>query len=641
MKNTIALRIADFLKHQPPFDLLDGDQLLEASSHVNVIYLDKNKVIFDEGDPGHLQFYVVHKGAVALQKRRNGDFATIDNCDEGDIFGLRPLIARENYVIKAVTREESILYGIPIHIFRPLAEQNRKVGLFLIESFASNTEAPFSEEYHKKLYSEDLPDIQLNTLTDLSDLQPVNYVKNVVTCPPDSPTKEVALIMREKNIGSIVITDHEIPVGIVTDRDLKNKVVTGDFSINAPISEVMTSPVVCYPKNITLAQAQMAMMKHKIGHLCITKDGTPKSRITGLVSDHDITLSQGNNPSVLMKAIKRASKTKHLKRIHEKMMILLKGYMKQNIPLTHIARIITELNDATIKRCIELSLRKTEHPEPVSFAWMSLGSQGRKEQLLHTDQDNAIVFEDVPADNLEVVREYFVALAKKVNKRLNTIGYEYCPADMMAGNPRWCMSLSEWKNQFSNWIAEPGEDEILLCSIFFDFDISYGNSKLTDTLGNHIFEQTGQNSYFLAMMARNVLYNPSPLGFFRQFLVEQNGEYKDFFDLKKRALTPITDAARLLILAHQVRHINNTAERFEKLAELEPENKDLYLSCSYAAKALLKFRTRHGLMHNDSGRYIELSALTKEEKMKLKRCFKTIREIQELIKIRYKITAFM
>ncbi len=642
MKNTIALRIADFLKNHPPFDVLSKEQLLEVSSHVRVLYYDKNKVIFNENDEGHDQFYVVHKGAVALQKRKNGgDFTAIDNCDEGDIFGLRPLIARENYVIKAVTKEESIVYGIPISVFRPVVEQNPQVGNFLIESFASNTENPYSEEYRKKLYTEEDIDVKLSTSTDLSDLQPTKYVKNVITCPPGETTQDVALLMREKNIGSVVITEDDIPIGIVTDRDLKNKIVTGDYPIDTPIKNIMTSPVICYPRNTTIAQAQIALMKHKIGHLCITKDGTPKSKLIGLISEHDITVSQGNNPSVLMKAIKRASKTKHLKRIHEKIMVLLKGYIRQNIPLTHISRIITELNDATIKRCIELSLAKMPGDPPVKFAWLSLGSQGRKEQLLHTDQDNAIVFENVEPEKLEETKAYFLALAQKVTKRLNTLGYEYCPADMMASNPKWCLSLEEWKTQFAKWITEPGDDEILLCSIFFDFDISYGESTLTDALSKHIFEKTGQNTYFFAMLGKSVLQTPSPLGFFRQFLVEQNGEYKDFFDLKKRAITPITDAGRVLILSHQVQHINNTAERFEKLADLEPENKQLYLSCSYTSKALLKFRTKHGLMHNDSGRYIELAALSKEEKMKLKRCFKTIREIQELIKIRYKLTSFI
>src|SRR5690606_5868993 len=208
---------------------------------------------------------------------------------------------------------------------------------------------------------------------------------------------------------------------------------------------------------------------------------------------------------------------------------------------------------------------------------------------------------------------------------------------MMANNPKSCLSLSEWKNQFTQWIVSPGNEEILLCSIFFDYDVSYGDVSLINELSDHIFLTTKSNPIFFAQLGKSVLMNPSPLGFFRQFLVEQDGEYKDFFDLKKRALMPISDAGRLLVLYHQVKNINNTAERFEKLAELEPENKELYLSCSYASKALLKFRAKHGLMHNDSGRYIELAKLTKEEKMKLKRCFKSIRDVQELIQLRFKL----
>jgi CBS domain-containing protein len=138
-------------------------------------------------------------------------------------------------------------------------------------------------------------------------------------------------------------------------------------------------------------------------------------------------------------------------------------------------------------------------------------------------------------------------------------------------------------------------------------------------------------------LASGALQNPSPTGFFRQFLLEQDGEYKDFFDLKRRALMPLTDAARVLILNHNIKSINNTPERFEKLAELETNNKELFMSCSYATKALLKFRAKQGLLHNDSGRFIALDALTKEEKVKLKRTFKTVKELQELLKIRFRV----
>ncbi len=639
MKNTIAERIADFLKRFPPFDLLKKNQLLEIAVQVTIKYLDKGQIIYNQNDTLHQHFYIIHKGAVSLKKTINNTSEVIDKFDEGDVFGLRPLFAQENYAITSITEEECILYSIPIEVFKPMAEKNKEVGKSLLESFASNTENPFSKEHQLRFFSD--TEIVLNPTDNLFELQPVSYIKKIVTAKPTSKIKTIAKLMSSKNIGSIIIEDNGLPLGIVTDKDLRNKVATGLHTIKEPVKNVMSAPVLCYPKNLTIAQAQITMMKHKIGHLCITEDGTPNSKLIGLVSEHDMTLMKGNNPSVLMKAIKRTNSTKDLKRVREKIAILLKGYILQNIPLTHTSKIIFELNDATIKRIIERCLEKMKEEPPVKFAWMSLGSQGRKEQLLQTDQDNAIVFENVPKEELETVRDYFLRLAKKVNKRLNTIGFEFCNADMMAKNPKWCLSLDEWKAQFSNWTSNTGNDEILLSSIFFDFDISYGEASLTNALSDHVLSITKTNSVFLSKLGVNALRSASPLGFFRQFLVESDGKHKDFFDLKKRALMPLIDAGRLLTLTYQIKNINNTAVRFEKLAELFPENKELYLSSSYAFKAILKFRTKHGLLNNDNGRFIALEVLTKEEKMKLKRCFKTIATLQEFIKIRFNLSTLV
>ncbi|TRZ41096.1 DUF294 nucleotidyltransferase-like domain-containing protein [Robertkochia solimangrovi] len=639
MRNTIAERIADFLKRYPPFDLLKTSQLSEIAAEVKVIYVEKGKVIFEESQKGHDQFYVVHKGAIDIQRNNNGKIENLDKCDEGDIFGLRPLFAKESYMITSIAAEESILYAIPISIFKPMVLDNQRMGEFLIESFASNTQTPFSKEHHDMLYTG--REEAFESTAQLYELQPAHFVKNLVSCTREETVKDVAIKMSQNKVGSVIVIENECPVGIITDKDLRLTIAVGKYPIDVTVDKVMSKPVICYPKGITIAQAQITMMKHNISHICITKDGTPNSKAVGIVSEHDIIVSQGNNPSVLMKAIKRSRKTKDLKNIRSRIMMLLNGYIQHNIPMTHVSKIMFELNDATIKRVIERSILKMDRQPPVKFAWMSLGSQGRKEQLLTTDQDNAIVFQDVKPEELEEVREYFLTLAKKVTKRLNAIGFEYCPADMMASNTRWCLSLKEWKEQFKNWITEAGDDEILLSSIFFDYDISYGDVRLTNELSDTIFKLTNNHKLFVNTLANTALRNPSPLGFFRQFLVESNGEHKDFFDLKKRAIMPITDAARVLILQYQVKNINNTAERFEKLAELEPQNKELYLSCSYASKALLKFRTKQGILHNDSGRFIELDTLTKEEKVKLKRCFKSIHDVQELLKIRFKITAFL
>jgi CBS domain-containing protein len=632
MKNTISHRVADFLKSYPPFSFLQQRDLEKISEQISIIYKEKDSVVFAENEETHDSFYVVHKGAVALKTILSNDI--LDMCDEGDIFGLRPLIANENYQMEARSYEETILYAIPLTIFRPYALENKAIGNFLIESFASNTLHPYSKSHRGKLYGDESSDIEVKVL----DLQPVKYSKKLVSCSATTTAKDIALIMNKKNVGAILVVEETLPVGIITDKDLRNKIVTGEYPVTATASEIMTAPVITYPKKMTITQAQMAMMKSDISHLCITKDGTINSKAVGMLSKHDVMVSLGNNPAVLIKAIKRAKKTKHLKPIRAQIMQLLQGYIDQNIPIMLTSKIITELNDACIKQVIAIALDKMETPPPVKFAWLAMGSQGRSEQLLQTDQDNALVYEDV-AEELEAeTKKYFLELATYVNKGLFDIGYEYCPAEMMASNPKWCLSLGEWKKMIYHWITNTGKNEVLLSFIFFDYSLSFGDSELANNLSEFIFENVKANPVFYVHLVSGALQSPSPTGFFRQFLLEQDGANKDFFNIKNRALMPLADAARVLILSHSVKSISNTVERFEKLAELEPDNSELYLACAYAYKVLLKFRTKQGLEHNDSGQYIALESLSKAEKIKLKSTFKTIKELQEIISIRFNVS---
>lgn len=635
MKNTISHRVADFLKDYPPFSFLHQKDLEKLSEQISIIYKDKDAIVFTENEKAHDSFYVVHKGAVALRKSQKN--TVLDMCDEGDIFGLRPLLAQENYIMEAVAHEESILYAIPIAVFKPYALENRNVGNFLIESYASNTRNPYSDIHKDKLYG-DLGQENLHSSKDTFDLQPIQYSKKIVTCSPSTTARDVAKIMNKKKVGAILIVDEMLPIGIITDKDLRNKIVTGDFSILTTAESIMTKPVITYPKKMTVTEAQMAMMKSSISHLCLTKDGTINTKAVGILSKHDVMVALGNNPAVLIKALKRAKKVKEIKPIRARIMQLLQGYLDQNIPMTLIAKIITELNEACTTRVIEISIEKMSSPPPVKFAWLALGSQGRSEQMLHTDQDNALVYENVSDVFKDETKIYFLKFAALVNKGLFEIGYDYCPAEMMASNPKWCMSLDEWKSQVHYWITNPGKNEVLLSFIFFDYKVTYGDSEIVNELSESIFESVKANPIFYVHLVSGALQSPSPTGFFRQFLVEQDGANKDNFDIKRRALMPLTDAARVLILSHSVKSISNTAERFEKLAELEPNNRELYLSCSYSFKALLKFRTKQGLLHNDSGQFIALESLSKMEKIKLKRTFKTIKELQELISVRFNIS---
>ena len=633
MKNIISERIADFLKKFPPFSYLSLEELLALSTEITILYKAKGSIVFKNGEQPHDFFYVVHKGAIALWKEDEN--VVIDICDEGDIFGLRPIIANDTYRLDAKAQEESMLYAIPISLFRPYAKENESIGNYLVESFASNTRNPYSRTHKGQLLGDTAKFNPNNSGSRLLDVQPVEYSDNITSATVDASIKDIASLMTQKGIGAMLIENDGLPVGIITDKDLRNKIATGNFSIDAKAEQIMSSPVITYPTKLTITQAQMAMMKSNISHLVLTEDGTVNTKALGILSKHDIMLSLGNNPAVLVKAIKRTKEVEEIKPIRKGVMNLLAGYLEQNIPMSLTSKIISELNDACIKQVIDLSLKKMKKDPPVSFAWLAMGSQGRSEQMLHTDQDNALLFNNVEESELEVTKNYFLELAKHITHGLNLIGYEYCPADMMASNPKWCKSLDEYKQMTSKWIMNPGPEEVLLCTIFFDYNHAYGDKELVEQLSTYIFDTVEKYPIFLSHLATSALHNPSPTGFFRQFLVEQDGEHKDTFDLKGRAMMPLIDAARVLILSHNVTGISNTWERYEKLAQLEPTNEELYLACSYASKALLKFRTRQGLANNDSGRYISLQSLNKEKKMKLKRTFKTVKEIQQLISVRF------
>ncbi|MFO7721178.1 MAG: DUF294 nucleotidyltransferase-like domain-containing protein [Gillisia sp.] len=638
MKNSIAERVADFLKNFPPFKSLSYSDLLVLSNQVQVVYLEKNELLFQVGDAAHLNFYVVKDGAVGLSVTSNGEEVLIDQCDEGDIMGLRPFFAKNQYAMAAKALEESILYAIPIEIFKAFATQNQEVLNFLLESFASNTRNPYDKDHQGKLISEN--SFFTKEIPEIPYFQPIVYTRNPITAQTADLVMDIAKTMSSKNIGSVIIEEHEFPVGIVTDKDLRYKIATGKFDIKVPVSQIMSAPVITVSEDISIAEAQILLLKYRIGHLCVTRDGTPKSEILGILSEHDILVIQSNNPVVILKLVKRAKNAEDLKSIREKLTALIKNSIENNIPIHHVSKIAGEINLAITRRAISLAIEETGEQPPVQFAWMNVGSQGRREQLLLTDQDNAIVFEDVEEEAFEKVKNYFLELAKKVNTTLNKVGYEYCPAEMMASNPMWCKSLSEWKQQFSSWIFKPGEKGIMMCTIFFDYDFVYGDERLTNAITELIFKNIQDNQLFFAYLGTDALRNPPPIGFFRQFLVESDGAQKDSFDIKSRAMLPLIDAARLLVLSNHITGVNNTIARFNKMADLEPQNREFFKACAEAFANLMYFRTREGLANNSGGRFLNLKELSKSDKVKLKNSFQPIHELQAILKQRFQLTYF-
>lgn len=636
MQNTIPERIADFLKEYPPFQWLERDVLRQFSTRAVVLYRQPGEWLYRQGDAPGAYLYVVREGAVQLLREENGLETLVEVCDEGDVFGLWPLRGEEHYPLSARITEESLLYALRLDDLKSAFDKDARMANYL------NNHLPSASP---RLADLSLAAPQAAGDVNLQEVQMLGQRREPVTCPPDTPIQEAAAIMSRHNVGSIVILNRKKhPVGIVTDKDLRRQVATGQVPLQDPVSSIMSSPVITAKATVSLAEVQIAMLRRGIHHLCLTADGTNKSAVTGVVSEHDLLVLQANNPAVLIREIKRSATLEGLRSVCDRMETLAYQYLQQEVSVRYVAAMMAIFNDTLAGRLLELATAELEregrHRPDAAFCWLALGSEARGEQMLRTDQDNAIVFSNVGADALPAVQDYYLRLATKVNDGLFQCGYAYCPANMMARNPQWCLSLDQWKKQFSDWIQTPEPKAILHSSIFFDFRPVAGDHSLAEALWAHIASAVKDQEIFLGYMAKNALENPPPLTFFRQFMVERSGEHEDEFDIKARAIMPLVDAARVLTMEAGIFGTTNTFERFAQMAALETNNQELYELASDAYALLLRFRTLAGFKNGTSGRFFKPEDLSKMERLQLRNSFLPLKELETLLRLRFRTDHF-
>ena len=636
--NTIAENIADFLKEHSPFNHLTFEELTKIATSIRVVNHQKNKVLFQVNDILHDSFYVVASGVINLSVIADAEEILLNKCNPGDILGLRPFFAKNNYMMTAKAREESIVYAIPIVVFRPFVANNSEVLNFLLESFAVNTRNPKDKEnLIGKLISDNV--FYADQQSEMQYFQSLSYNTTPLKTTLTAIAKDVAQLMTESLINNIVVCDNNFPLGIITDTDMRSKIATGRYPITVSVDKIMSSPVITVVENVSLAEAQLLMLKHNVTHLCVTQDGTDKSALKGIISEHDLIVAQANNPGVLIKEVKRCQSPKEIKQIRDRLTDLIQTSISKNIPLSHVFNIASEINLAIIKRSVELSILELGSP-PARFAWLSIGSQGRKEQLLLTDQDSILIFEDVATDKYREVKDYFLKLGKKTTATLEKIGYELCPNGHMGSNTLWCKSLTDWIKQYDSWMNTPGENSNDFSSIFFDYEITFGERKIEDAIGDVVFKNAKNNTLFFDFLGNDTLRKNSPLTFFKKFHLEEEGPNKDKFDIKTRALMPLIDGARLFALNFEIRGINNTFQRFKQLSIIDAKHAEIYLNCAEAFLTLSKFRTIEGLKNDNSGQFINLEELSKIDREKLKNALIPMRELEELIKSKFQLTQF-
>ena len=643
----IVNRVAEFLKRFPPFSFLEKADLLLVASHVEIHYLEKGEILFRQGEAARPHFFVLKEGLIHLMSSSPKGNEVKEICDEGDVFGVLALLGKRPYVLSSHVAENSLIYAIPVEIFEKILLDNSRVSLFFAAGFASG-QVVFRQDLSQgqKARSAFKPANTDHSLLIFSDQTEVKFTNTVLQCSPKTSISQAAKKMAEAQVSSIILVgDQSQPIGILTDKDLRTRVLAAGISPELPVEAVMTSPVITKKKLDGFSNLYLTMIRNRLHHLILTEDGTDQSPVCGLISDHDIFLSMGNSPAILIHAMINTLEISELRKIRDRAEQMLRYYLENEVSMDFISSVMTEINDTLISQGIKIAKQEL-HPsfpemENYQFCFLSLGSEGREEQLLRTDLDNAILYEDLPKETEAQGKEYFLQLGARVTEILFACGFAPCPGKIMANNPEWVLPLSLWKANFSEWVLHPTQEALLRVSIFFDYRAVGHGKSLAEKLTEHIYQEIRKKKIFLNFLAQNSLSNPTPLGFFRDFVVEKSGEHKDQFDIKSRAMMPLTDLARLLVLSHEVVGINNTFKRFEKLAELEPNNQELFTQAGTAYEILMRMRALEGLREGNSGRYIHSQSLGKLQRQLLKNTFSPISELQEIVRIRFQQDYFV
>jgi PAS domain S-box-containing protein len=438
--------------------------------------------------------------------------------------------------------------------------------------------------YTEKLNADDL--ISKSNLNRLILEQPiVNFLTPVTYLDSNASIGDVINIFSRRHVNQLLITINggEV-IGFISESDIQKRVLSLGLHPDNPAYLIMSSPLVWVNENCSLFQAVSLTSEKRIRHLVVKNSN---AEITGIVNLDDLLNGFRNSISFLEKEVPESLSQNELCVIYHKLQFLIKDLINTNIYASIVTRITSSFSDKIITRLIELNIEELGKP-PVEFAFICMGSVGRGEETLLTDQDNAIIFGDTDKQKEPRIRKYFELLGKRVCDSLNDIGYSSCKGNIMASNPQWCQPISMWENYFSKWISEPDPRNLLDAMIFFDLRFIYGNSELTEKLTNTIETLIHSNQGFIYHLAQNTSGIKIPQIGSMNFISDKSSEMIDL----KNAVNLIMMFARTYSLANNVKK-TNTLARLKELNAKGILNDGSFSEIKYAFEFLMGLRLKN------------------------------------------------
>jgi CBS domain-containing protein len=519
--------IAAFLGVHPPFDELPPAALAALAAQLQIEYFAAGTTILAANGAPAQFLYILRKGRVDLLREHAGVETLVDTLGPGEAFGYPSLLRARPPIVTARAHTELLAYLLPAERFQQLRADFPAVASFFAAAARDRLDAAL-----QRRHAAAAPALFQTRLADL-------VRRPLVTAPPATTVRQAAERMRDEHVSALIIPLPNNAVGIVTDRDLRNRVLAAGLPDSTPLATIMSAPAIAMPAESLVFEGLLLMLERNIHHLPLVEDG----RVTALITRTDILRRESNSPLLLPRQLERAETLDDLHHYADQVADTVDALLDAGARVDAIGRVVAVANDALFQRVLRDAEAELGAP-PTPYAWLVLGSNARYEQTLRTDQDHALAFADEhPPD----APDYFATLAELVTTRLEACGFPRCPGGIMASNPRWCQPLAAWQADFAAWIAQPDEEALLRSAIFFDMRQIHGELDAAAGLRPVIVRAAG-NGIFLAHLARAALRTPAPLTLFQQVALQRHGEQHDLFDLKERGTALVVDLARLFAL---------------------------------------------------------------------------------------------
>lgn len=615
-----------------PFSLLSEREFTHCLESFQTETVPGGTILFEQEKSMLTKIYILKQGAAERYFEQSREKSLKGGMGRHDIFGAVSMLMNDSICIRTLeVVQDSVFYTLDARIFFQLCSENQAFKSFFINVFNKQIlNSSYRYIIDRQIKEQDFMLPFFN--------QPVNGIfrPNLLSCAHGETIQNAVSKMHQNGAGWLFVRDENKNVsGMVTNRDIVHKVVATGLTPQHPVSDIMSAPLISISAASQVFDAFLTMSRHNIQHLAVTDS---QGRVIGALTGEDLLAAQENSPYLLIKEIRAAGRIDELENIQARLPRILLGPIKNGANPEHLTRLITTFSDAILERIIHFAVKEAGDP-PCRFVFMIMGSEGRCEQTLKTDQDNAVIFED-PADpgKRQEATEYFAMLSDFICTWLDKAGFSFCEGNNMASNPKWCQPLSVWKQYFHDWIHAGSPEDLLYSSIFFDFRGAWGNLSLTRTLQEYLFDSLKGWAGFFRHLTENALYVRPPVSFFKNFIVETRGVNKGTLDLK-RAMLPIVDCARIYALKHRVQETNTLARLFRlytRGAFTPEEYNDMVQAYNY----MMHFRFMRQVTaiideEKKPDNHINPGNLSAIDQVVLRETFKKIETIQQKLKMEF------